>query len=179
MGVMGAADRSDLPPLNGVDTHTMAILMRSLERSPEHADMSWRATVTWTGGLRSESRVRHFDPIVSDEPEAIGGTDEAPNPVEQLLAALGNCYAVGYAVNASLAGIEIRSLEIDLEGDLDLDVFIGVRPGQAGFRAIRANVRLDADADADALQVLHETVIGGSPVGHTLTLPVPVRVTFD
>ncbi len=176
---MGAAKRSDLPPLNGVDTDTMKILMRSLERNPEHADMSWGATVTWTGGLRSESRVRQFDPIASDEPEAIGGTDRAPNPVEQLLAALGNCYAVGYAVNASLAGIELRSLEIALEGDLDLDVFMGLRSGQAGFKAIRANVRLDADADAEAVQELHDTVIGASPVGKTLAAPVPLSVTFD
>lgn len=175
---MGAAGRSDLPPLNGVDTDTVKMLMRSLERNPEHAHLSWRARVTWTGGLRSESRVRKFDPVASDEPEAIGGSDEAPNPVEQLLAALGNCYAVGYAVNASLAGIELHSLEIDLEGDLDLDVFMGVRRGQAGFTAIRASVRLDCDGDDEAIRELHETVIGGSPVGHTLTIPVPVSVTF-
>lgn len=152
--------------------------MRSLERNPDHAQMSWRASVRWLGGLRSEAKVRKFDPVDSDEPEAIGGTDIAPNPVEQLLAALGNCYAVGYAVNASLAGIEIRSLEIELEGDLDLDVFMGLRRGKAGFHAIRATVRLDADGDDEAIQRLHDEVVGASPVGHTLTVPVPVSVTF-
>lgn len=176
---MGAGARPELPPLNGVDLETMQILMRSLERNPDHAQMSWRASVGWTGGLSSQARVRKFDPIGSDEPEAIGGTDRAPNPVEQLLAALGNCYAVGYAVNASLAGIEIRSLDIDLEGDLDLDVFMGLRGGQAGFTAIRVDVRLDADADEEALRRLHDSVIEGSPVAHTLSAPVPIDVTIS
>ena len=141
--------------------------------------MTWRTNVTWTGGLRSESTVRGFAPTPSDEPEAIGGTDTAPNPVEQLLAALGNCYAVGYAVNASVAGIEIRDLRIELEGDLDLDVFMGLRDGPAGFQAVRARIRLDADGDDEAVQELHETVIGNSPVSHTLTHVVPVSVVTD
>ena len=64
------------------------------------------------GAFRSEASVRGFAPIASDEPAALGGTDSAPNPVEQLLAAFGNCLAVGYAANASVAGIEIRELRM-------------------------------------------------------------------
>ena len=176
---MGRRSDSDLPPLNGVDLDTMRLLMASLERNPDHASMSWRAHVDWVGGFRSLSKVRHFDPIPSDEPEAIGGTDNAPNPVEQLLAALGNCYVVGYAVNASVRGVEIRSLSIDVEGDLDLDVFMGLRKGDAGFTAIRARVHLETDADADTVAALHEDVFGGSPVGQTLATSVPVSVEFD
>lgn len=41
-----------------------------------------------------------FDPIPSDEPAGLGGSDTAPNPVEQVLGALGKCLAVGYAANA-------------------------------------------------------------------------------
>ncbi len=167
---------ADLPPLNGVDLDTVRLLMASIERNPENAAMSWRAHVRWDGGLRSTARVRQFAPLPSDEPEAIGGSDTAPNPVEQLLAALGNCFVVGYAMNASVRGIEIRELSVEVEGDLDLDVFMGLRDGDAGFTAIRARVHLVADADDDATGDLHRVVFGASPVGHTLANPVAISV---
>lgn len=121
--------------------------------------------------------VRGFAPIASDEPPALGG-DTAPNPVEQLLGALGNCLAVGYAANATVAGIEIRDLRIDLQGDLDLRVFLGLAAGHAGFDAIRATVTLDSPAPRAELEALHTAVLASSPVGHTLRNAVPVEVTL-
>ena len=62
-------------------------------------------------------------PIASDEPAGLGGTDTAPNPVEQVLAALGNCLAVGSAANATARGIALDWVVADLAcgaGDLTL-----------------------------------------------------------
>ncbi len=70
----------------------------------------------------------------SDEPTSLGGGDAAPNPVEQLLGALGNCLAVGYAANASVAGISIERLDITLDGDLDLRSFLGLAEAMPGSR---------------------------------------------
>ncbi len=50
---------------------------------------------------------------------------------EQLLGALGNCLAVGYAANATGAGITINDLSVDLQGDLDLHTFLGLNPEPA------------------------------------------------
>ena len=112
--------------LNDVDLATVAGLVGNIRTDPEHAKTTWQASVSWQGAFRSEARVREFDPIQSDEPAALGGTDTAPNPVEQVLAALGHCLAVGYAANASAEGIGINELTIDLEGDLDLHTFLGL-----------------------------------------------------
>ncbi|HEY0468873.1 MAG TPA: OsmC family protein, partial [Polyangiaceae bacterium] len=128
----------------------------------------------WTGAFSSRARVRQFAPILSDEPFALGGSDSAPNPVEQLLAALGNCLAVGYAANASLAGIKIRSLRISVEGNIDLRTFLGLAQGNAGYEAIEVTVELDAAASPDRLDELHRSVVGSSPVGHTLERAVPL-----
>lgn len=119
---------------------------------------------------------RRFNPLPSDEPVALGGTDTAPNPVEQVLAALGNCLAVGYAANAAAAGIEISDLRISLEGDLDLHTFLGLTDGNAGYSSIRVKVDLKSNATADQLQALHQKVVGTSPVGHTLRRAVPVQI---
>ena len=163
-------------PLNDVDLPKVGALVDTIQEDPAAAATVWTASVAWKGAFRSEASIRDFAPIPSDEPEGLGGTDTAPNPVEQLLAALGNCLAVGYAANATAKGIELRDLRIDLEGDLDLHTFLGLRPGNAGYRTISAAVHLDTDATPEQIDDLHRSVVGTSPVGHTLSRAVPLSV---
>jgi uncharacterized OsmC-like protein len=89
-----------------------------------------------------------------------------------VLASLGSCLAVGYAASASVRGIELRSLEVELSGTIDLRVFLGLAEGHAGYERIEVTARVDSDADDDALQELHEHVIRTSPVGNTIEHPV-------
>ncbi len=165
--------------LNHVDLEAVAALTESIRREPEKGATTWRAEVEWRGGFRSEARIREFAPLPSDEPAGLGGSDTAPNPVEQLLAALGNCLAVGYAAGATAAGITLEGLRIRLEGDLDLHSFLGLRPGHAGYETIRARVEINADAPPEELAALHERVVASSPVGHTLSRAVQVEITLD
>lgn len=162
--------------LNSVDIATVGNLVSAIQEEPTNAGTVWKSTVDWKGGFRSEARSREFAPVPSDEPTGLGGDDTAANPVEQLLGALGNCLAVGYAANATVAGIELSSLRIELEGDLDLHTFLGLAEGNAGFETITASVHIESDATADQIQELHNKVVATSPVGHTLQRSVPVTV---
>ncbi len=163
--------------INAVDIEAVAGLANKISESPEVASTVWKSKVSWDGGFSSHSTVRDFAPVPSDEPAALGGTDTAANPVEQLLSALGNCLAVGYAANATAAGISVDQLEVELEGDLDLHTFLGLNPeGNAGFESIRANVTIESDASEEQLAALHDKVVGTSPVGHTLGRAVPVSI---
>jgi uncharacterized OsmC-like protein len=163
---------------NGVDLHAVAALVDTVRCTPAASATTWRAEVTWDGGFRSAARIRGFDPVASDEPVTLGGSDTAPNPVEQVLAALGNCLAVGYAANATADGITLHALRIELAGELDLAAFLGLRPGHAGFDTITATVHLDTDADPAHVQRLHQAVVGSSPIGHTLQAAIPVAITL-
>lgn len=162
--------------LNDVNITAVASLADKIRQEPGVADTEWRARINWNGGFRSEAKVRDFAPITSDEPGALGGTDSGPNPVEQVLAALGNCLAVGYAANATAAGITINDLSIELVGKLDLHTFLGLADGNAGYDNIAVKVSIDCDAAPEDLQTLHEKVIGTSPVGHTLARAVPLQI---
>ena len=164
--------------LNGVDIETVSSLVQSVVADPTRAQTTWAAHVTWLGGLASESRVRGFAPTPSDEPPTLGGGNTAANPVEQLLSALGNCLAVGYAANATVAGIAIDSLTVDLRGHVNLHVFLGLAEGHAGFDSITARVTLESAAPRDQLEELHTKVLASSPVGHTLARAVPVEITL-
>ena len=169
-----ANDTSNL--LNEVNIDAVASLAGKIQEEPDVAATKWNAVVKWKGGFRSEATIREFAPIASDEPEALGGTDSGPNPVEQILAAYGNCLAVGYAANATVAGIELKDLSIELEGDLDLHTFLGLKEGNAGYDNITVKVKIDTDASPEALQELHDKVSNTSPVGHTLGRAIPVKI---
>lgn len=163
--------------LNHVRIEQVIGLANHIEADPSAGSTTWSASVAWNGAFRSESTIRGFDPIPSDEPGALGGDDTAPNPVEQLLAAFGNCLVVGYAANATAAGIDVQDLRVDLEGDLDLRTFLGLDPeGNAGYEAIRVSVHIESDATPEQLADLHERVVATSPVGHTLGRAVPLDV---
>ncbi|CAL9460960.1 hypothetical protein SUDANB95_02622 [Actinosynnema sp. ALI-1.44] len=165
--------------LNDVDVEAVGGLVEAVRADEANARTTWAAHVTWRGGFRSEAKVRGFAPTPSDEPAALGGGDTAANPVEQLLSALGNCLAVGYAANATVSGIPLTDLTVDLKGDIDLRVFLGLAEGHAGFDSITAKVRITSPAPRADLEALHERVVRSSPVGHTLAAAVPVRIDLD
>jgi len=162
--------------LNEVDLPTVGALVQSIQGDPDKAQTIWRSEVTWEGAFRTLARSRDLEPIAFDEPATLGGTNTAPNPVEQLLGALGSCLVIGYAANASVAGVELKDLRIEIEGDLDLHTFLGLGDGNAGFSAIRARVHVESDADDEAVEALHRKVVSTSPVGHTLSSSIPVGV---
>ena len=162
--------------LNQVDLPTIAALLQSIQGDPDKAQNTWRSEVTWEGAFRTLARSRDLEPIAFDEPPALGGSNTAPNPVEQLLGALGSCLVIGYAANASVAGIELKDVRIELESDLDLHTFLGLADGNAGFSAIRARGHIESDANDEAVEALHHKVVATSPVGHTLSRSIPVGV---
>jgi uncharacterized OsmC-like protein len=164
--------------LNEVDLPKVGALVQSIQDDPNNAQTTWKSEVTWDGAFRTSARSRDFDPIAFDEPPGLGGTNTAPNPVEQLLGALGSCLVIGYAANASVAGIELKDLRIELEGDLDLKTFLGLGDGNAGFSSIGATVHIEADADDAAIEALHQRVVSTSPVGHCLSRTVPIEVSL-
>lgn len=161
--------------INKVNLEAVGHLIDTIKGDENKKNTKWHSEVIWKGGFASEAKSRHFSPTPSDEPKGLGGEDLAPNPVEQLLGALGNCLAVGYAANASVLGVKIDDLKISLEGDLDLKPFLGLEQGHAGFSKINVNVDLKTNAESELVKQLHEKVQGSSPVGHSLANLVSVN----
>lgn len=164
--------------LNDVNIQAVGALVEAIEADPEEADTTWAASVVWDGGFQTTTTIRDFAPIASDEPEGLGGTDQAPNPVEHLIGALGSCLAIGYAAVATASGIRLDDLRIDIEGELNLKTFLGIAPGNAGYETLRATVHIESDADEEAIRELHEKVVATSPVGHTLSRAVPLTIAL-
>jgi uncharacterized OsmC-like protein len=133
----------------------------------------------------AEGRFRHLNMIrtlpahVIDEPPGLLGDDTAPNPSEASLAALGSCLAVGIHANAVARNITVRSLELELEADINITAVWGTgdtSPKPVGFDAVRVKVHLDADAPKAELDALIAHATQWSPVANTFTKPVALTV---
>ena len=55
-----------------------------------------------------------------DEPASVGGANVAANPVQYALASLGACQAITYRIWAAQLGIDLDTVTVRVEGDLDL-----------------------------------------------------------
>lgn len=166
----------------GFDQEQLEGLIGAVKSDPEAGKTVWRATSQWQRGFRSKAiipREGRSLTVEMDEPAGLGGSDTAPNMVEIVLGAYGCCLTTGYVMNAALAGIELEGVEIEVDGDLDLQGFFSLRdPNEVwpGFTEVRAKVALKAPkATPEQLEELHGRVARTSPVGSILERPVTVR----
>jgi uncharacterized OsmC-like protein len=169
---------STLATFNGVDISRIATLSNKIQEEPAQGDTLWKAEVIWQNGFRNQIRIRDLPVSYADEPEMLGGTNAAANPVEQLLGAVGSCLAIGYVANASVRGIQVEALRIELEGHIDLPVFLGLHEGHAGYSDVAIKVYLKADASQETLEELYQQVLRTSPVGQTIEKAIPLHATL-
>jgi uncharacterized OsmC-like protein len=84
--------------------------------------------------------------LEAGEPAAIGGGDEAPNPVEHLLNALAACMGNSLISHAAARGIRIEELECDVQGEIDLNGFLGLSEDvRKGYQNISVNFKVKTD----------------------------------
>lgn len=119
---------------------------------------------------------RSFE-IIVDEPENLGGTNDGPNPVEYIIAAISGCLNVVGHLVAKEMGFTLRGLEISAEGDLDPAKFMGqTTEGRAGYTVIRVTMKPDTDADQATLEKWLEIVESRCPVSDNLANATPVEI---
>jgi uncharacterized OsmC-like protein len=161
--------------INGVDVDALKAGLEQVRKDPSTGQFIFRATTVWAGGARSASRIRDFA-LEGDETTALFGSNQAPNPAEQVLAALGGCLTVGISYMAALKGIRIDSIAIETEGDLDIRGFFGVEGVYPGYQRIRVLVHLQCDAGRQETQDLLHSVVKTSPVTDIIARGAPVSV---
>ncbi len=135
----------------------------AVEADPSAGQGSFQTTTTWQDGARARTVARSFT-IETDEPAPLGGTDEAVDPMELLLAAVGTCLTIGWVTNAVRRGVDFRDLRIDVAGEYDLRGYLGIDETRPGFGAITYTVHVDTDADEATLEDIRKAAEVGSPM---------------
>jgi uncharacterized OsmC-like protein len=178
---------------NGIDVDQLLATIQAVQEDPAVGRFTFRASSRWEDGTHNVGEIGRFvhagdedesrdEPfrLEGDEPPVLLGRNEAPNAVELLLQALGFCYAVGYVASAAARGIELTAMEYELEGDLDVRAFLGLKEGRAGFTEIRAKGWVSSpNATKEQLVELCQYVQDTSPVRDCLANPVPVTTTLE
>ncbi|QYJ17257.1 hypothetical protein Rxycam_03099 [Rubrobacter xylanophilus DSM 9941] len=138
----------------------------------ERAEQTFTAGTRLVEGLRTEAEIRGFE-LTVDEPRELGGTNTGPNPVELVLAALGTCQEILYAVYAPRLGVELENVEVDVEGTLDPRGFLGVADeARPGFQSVRYRVRIQSPSAPEKVRELVRLVEEHCPVLDIISNPV-------
>jgi putative redox protein len=140
---------------------------------------TFRATSTLVGVTEVDHVVRSHR-FKADEPESLGGSDVAANPVEYVLAALGGCHAISYRVWSEALGIPFDDVQVKVEGDLDVRGFFGVdetvRPGCDEIRVVATLIGPESN---ERYAALHAAVEAHCPVQDMLTGTVNVKAELE
>ncbi|MCL2062909.1 MAG: OsmC family protein [Candidatus Cloacimonetes bacterium] len=110
-----------------------------------------------------ELLTRHFT-LKIDQPKP-SGNDSAPTPLEFLFFAIGACACTIGKILAEQRKIELKSMKVDVDGDIDTDYLLGkTNEGRAGFSNIRLNVEIDANLNKDEKEEFLKEVLRRCPV---------------
>lgn len=178
--------------VNGVNVDELFGTIDAVKKSPVIATFKFRAENQWIDGGHNRTTLKNFygiqqdhqhkKPFVleADEPPMLLGKDLGPNPVEYALTALAACVTTSIVYHAAAKGVTIRSMESRLEGDIDLQGFLGLKDDvPRGYKEIRMRVKIDADAPLEKLEEIVQLGPTYSPVFDTITRAVPVSVQLE
>lgn len=175
--------------VNGVNVETVESTINAVKAEPEIANFKFRLHNKWIEGGYNQSTVgqffgakqenSHAKPFKweADEPPLLAGEDRGANPVEHLLNALSACLTTSLIYHAAVRGIKIDELETELEGDIDLQGFLGVANGvRKGYKNIRVNFKVKTEeGNLEKLKALSRF----SPVLDTVTTGTNVEVRVE
>ena len=173
---------------NGVNTEALLEARTALIDAPDAAEFTWRASNEWLRGTHSKTTIEQYSGLgedhhhksvfsyTADHPEVFAAEDQAPTPVEFVLVGLASCLTAGVAAVAQNRGIQLESVKATVEGDMNILGILGADPEvRNGYKSIRVNFEIEADADEIAALVAQSQK--RSAVFDAITNPTNVSVT--
>ncbi|MEX0994656.1 MAG: OsmC family protein [Balneolaceae bacterium] len=149
-------------------------LVGNIQQEPEQADLVFSATSKLNDGFLVDVNIRDFN-FQSDEPADLGGTDKGPNPVEYVLGALAACQEIVVKAHATVLGINISELTVEVEGQLDLQGFLGLSDNRPGFKHVNFVTTIKTDeTDSEKLKKLENLTFNNCPVLDIIQNPTSV-----
>jgi uncharacterized OsmC-like protein len=113
----------------------------------------------------------------TDMPTGIGGTATAPSPGWYLRAAAASCVASLVAIRAAATGVELRSVDVEVDSESDDRGILGLDPAiPAGALSVRVVITIASDADPATAEAIARWAVDQCPVTESLSRAVPIEV---
>ena len=174
---------------NGVNVQALLDAREALKGAPGATAFTWRARCKWISGTHSKSTIKSFfglgqeqqhkteSHFEADHPEIFASEDHAITPIEYVLVGLASCLTAGIAAVAQNRGIQLRSVESNLEGKMDIRGILGMDTDvRNGYDDIKVTFKIDADASKKDIEALVAQSQKRSAVYDVITNPVNVTV---
>ena len=174
---------------NGVNVQALLDAREALKEAPDATKFTWRASCKWVNGTYSEAKVSNFfglgeeqthkteTTFEADHPEIFASEDRGITPIEYLLVGLASCLTAGIASVAQNRGIQLRSVESKLEGEMDIQGILGMDSDvRNGYEDINVVFNIDAVASLEDIEAIVAQSQKRSAVYDALTNPVNVTV---
>jgi uncharacterized OsmC-like protein len=114
---------------------------------------------------------------IIDQPEAMGGTNTGPSPLDYVFVALGGCLVTVAKIVAGQKKIDLRGVEVEVSGDVNLAVLRGQdKDDRAGFQNINVTIKVDADMTMEEKKAFVEEVDKRCPVSDNLINATPFKI---
>ena len=112
-----------------------------------------------------------------DQPQAGGGTDAGPNPIEYLFTSLAGCIATVARIIAIQKRLQLRGMDMKIEGEFDQEIILGKskenRPGLTGIKVI---LDIDSDMSKEEKEAFVQEIESRCPVSDNIEKTTPVTV---
>ena len=179
-------------PINGVDVPTLFATLDAVRSQPELAKFRFTARNQWQSGTHSRSSIKSFYgaggdqdhvrefTLDADHPQVLVGADNAPLPVELLLAALASCLTGGIGNIASARGVKLESVESVVTGEMDMQGILGLSDQvRNGYQWINVEFTIKGDAPEEKLRAIVEQSRARSAVFDMVTNGTAVEMTVN
>ena len=146
--------------VNGIDMDILQDTINKIKQQPELGKCGFRVSNKWIGGTHNCTTVTSFYSakqdiphkqqfeLHADEPPILAGEDKSANPVEHLLTTLASCLTTSMVAHAAVQGIHIEELESKVEGNIDLNGYLGLSEDvPKGYTDIRVKFKVKSDTD--------------------------------
>ena len=179
---------------SGVNAQVLGTVIESIKNQPEMGKVTFQLQTKWQSGdgFKITSTGKNFQiggqtierrqvfTLASDFPDELGGMSKGPTVCEMCMASIASCISQTIVAYATMMGVQLDSIRIETEGDVDIRGFTGVsekvRPGAQEFRI---NIHLESKtASKDQLEKLYELGKKFSPAMDTLTHGTTIKTIY-
>lgn len=162
--------------MNNITLNAIEQFSEGIEKNINSGVIKLNAHLNWEDGTKNKVVIRDFSPIVTDEPEFLGGTNKAPNPIEYLLSGAAACFSTTFEIFASQQGIKLEKVSTDIEADIDLAIFFGIKDGERGITDLTINLSVISSASSEKIEEIANRACLASIVLNSLKAKVKLTV---
>ncbi|MBS3970058.1 MAG: OsmC family protein [Clostridia bacterium] len=122
---------------------------------------------------------RNFKMVI-DQPEAMKGKNEGPTPLEYFFFSLAGCICTIGRIMAMQRKIDLKGMEVRIEGDLDTDVLLGKDQSQRpGFQDIRVYTKIDAPMTREEKEAFLKEIDSRCPISDNIEHVSTIKLVVE